>query len=94
MNSFAHTNNLNNVRDKLKINALGDYFKDSYSDAYKETEAKKAELLSTIDANDIEGQFKATLTHAINNPVNTGINTFRDLTSSTAALRCLEVIPL
>lgn len=85
MNSFAHTNNLNNVRDKLKINALGDYFKDSYSDAYKETEAKKAELLSTIDANDIEGQFKATLTHAINNPVNTGINTFRDLTSSTAA---------
>lgn len=85
MDSFAHTNNLNNVRDKLNINALGDYFKDSYSDAYKETEAKKAELLSTVDANDMGGQFKATLTHAINNPVNTGINAFRDLTSSTAA---------
>lgn len=85
MDSFAHTNNLNNVRDKLNINALGDYFKDSYSDAYKETEARKAELLSTVDANDMGGQFKATLTHAINNPVNTGINAFRDLTSSTAA---------
>lgn len=85
MDSFAHTNNLNNIRDKLNINALGDYFKDSYSDAYKETETKKAELLSTVDANDMGGQFKATLTHAINNPVNTGINAFRDLTSSTAA---------
>lgn len=85
MRHFAHVNNLNNVREALKINSVEQAIKDNYSDFYKQTEQKKAEALSKVDANDMAGQFKATVDFALKHPMHTATNAVRDLTGSASA---------